>query len=251
MATAAASIIVQKISPSSSLSPSRHRFSSILSLRVPLSVRTTASPRRRRRSAGLRPRRRLTGGAEPLESSESEEATFDLAVKLFNRGEFYRCHDVLEEMWYSADEPVRTLLHGVLQCAVGFHHLLNQNHRGAMIQLGEGLCKLRKLGFKGGPFFQFEQDISAALEFVYQTQKELAACNDEFCITMDGSEESYQLLGSFAAGQQLYRLNLGSDAKTYILFSAPNHYSSEMPSRVKAPILGAKEEHLTQLLCIS
>lgn len=45
-----------------------------------------------------------------------------------------------------------------------------------MIQLGEGLCKLRKLGFKGGPFFQFEQDISAALEFVYQTQKELAAC---------------------------------------------------------------------------
>lgn len=134
MATAAASIIVQKISPS------RHRFSSLLSrapnskpssfsLRVPLSVRTTTSPRRRRRSAGLRPRRRLTGGAEPLESSESEEATFDLAVKFFNRGEFYRCHDVLEEMWYSADEPVRTLLHGVLQCAVGFHHLLNQVKR--------------------------------------------------------------------------------------------------------------------------
>lgn len=105
----------------------KERAKSILPLRVPLSVRTTTSPRRRRRrSAGLRPRRRLTGGAEPLESSESEEATFDLAVKFFNRGEFYRCHDVVEEMWYSADEPVRTLLHGVLQCAVGFHHLLNQ-----------------------------------------------------------------------------------------------------------------------------
>lgn len=45
-----------------------------------------------------------------------------------------------------------------------------------MIQLGEGLCKLRKLGFEEGPFLQFEQEISAALEFVYQTQKELAAC---------------------------------------------------------------------------
>jgi predicted metal-dependent hydrolase len=31
-------------------------------------------------------------------------------VKLFNRGEFYRCHDVLEDMWHSAEEPVRTLL---------------------------------------------------------------------------------------------------------------------------------------------
>jgi hypothetical protein len=45
-----------------------------------------------------------------------------------------------------------------------------------MIQLGEGLCKLRKLSFEGGPFLQFEQEVSAALEFVYQTQKELAAC---------------------------------------------------------------------------
>lgn len=142
MATAAASIIVQKISPSPS--PSRHRFSSILPLGVPLSVRTTTSPRRRRRSAGLRPRRRLTGGAEPLESSESEEATFDLAVKFFNRGEFYRCHDVVEEMWYSADEPVRTLLHGVLQCAVGFHHLLNQ------VKLNPQLFLLQFSSVQGG-----------------------------------------------------------------------------------------------------
>jgi hypothetical protein len=33
---------------------------------------------------------------------------------------------VVEELWYSADDPARTLLHGVLQCAVGFHHLFNQ-----------------------------------------------------------------------------------------------------------------------------
>jgi Domain of unknown function (DUF309) len=78
------------------------------------------------RSADLRPRHRLTGGAEPLESPDDEDATFDLAVKLFDLGEFYRCHDVLEDMWHSAEEPVRTLLHDVLQCSVGFHHLLNQ-----------------------------------------------------------------------------------------------------------------------------
>ena len=42
--------------------------------------------------------------------------------------------------------------------------------------LGEGLCKLRKMDFSGGPFHKFEKEISAVLDFIYQTQIELAAC---------------------------------------------------------------------------
>lgn len=53
---------------------------------------------------------------------------------------------------------------------------LAQNHKGAMMELGEGLCKLRKMEFRSGPFFTFEREISAVLDFVYQTQIELAAC---------------------------------------------------------------------------
>ena len=45
-----------------------------------------------------------------------------------------------------------------------------------MMELGEGLCKLRKMGFEDGPFLRFEEEISLALEFLYRTQKELAAC---------------------------------------------------------------------------
>lgn len=45
-----------------------------------------------------------------------------------------------------------------------------------MMELGEGLCKLRKMNFEGGPFLQFEQEISAVLDFIYQTQLEFAAC---------------------------------------------------------------------------
>ncbi|KAJ3681010.1 hypothetical protein LUZ60_015499 [Juncus effusus] len=229
---AAASILMRNLILTSKLSS------------LPFSGRAAAATTSiRRLSAGLRPQRRLTGGAEPTRSEDGdqdEDVSFELAVKLFNGGRYYKCHDVLEEMWYDAEEPVRTFLHGVLQCSVGFHHLLNQNHRGAMMELGEGLCKLRKLGFKDGPFLQFEQDISTALEFIYQTQKELAACNDKFCMTMDGSEKSYELLGSFAAGQKLYSLELSLDAEMYIMFSAPNHYSSERPSRVKVPKLDAK-----------
>ncbi|KAM3694120.1 hypothetical protein ACB098_07G034000 [Castanea mollissima] len=84
-----------------------------------------------------------------------------------------------------AQEPTRTLIHCILQCAVGFHHLFNQNHKGAMMELGEGLYKLRKMNFVSGPFHQFEQEISAVLDFIYQTQIELAACIDDLCLTMD------------------------------------------------------------------
>lgn len=51
-----------------------------------------------------------------------------------------------------------------------------QNHKGAMIELGEGLGKLRKMKFSSGPFLEFELEISATLDFIYQTQIELAAC---------------------------------------------------------------------------
>lgn len=44
------------------------------------------------------------------------------------------------------------------------------------MELGEGLCKLKKMNFKRGPFHQFEQDISQTLDFIYHTQIELAAC---------------------------------------------------------------------------
>ncbi|KAJ6795021.1 uncharacterized protein M6B38_348025 [Iris pallida] len=175
---------------------------------------------------------------------DEEDATFGLAVSLFNGGDYHRCHDVLEEMWSAAEEPARTLLHGILQCAVGLHHLFNQNHRGAMMELGEGLCKLRKMDFESGPFFRFEKEVSHVLEFLYQTQMELAACTDDICLAMDGSERSYQLLGSFAAGQRLYNLDIGADNVPCITFCPSHHYASEKPTRVRVPTLHATEENL-------
>lgn len=60
------------------------------------------------------------------EDEDEEEHNFDEAVTLFNGGEYYKCHDYLESLWHNAEEPSRTLIHGILQCAVGFHHLFNQ-----------------------------------------------------------------------------------------------------------------------------
>ncbi|MFQ6623118.1 hypothetical protein Gotur_001780 [Gossypium turneri] len=179
-------------------------------------------------------------------SSEEEDDnhSFDEAVSLFNQREYYKCHDLLEALWNKAEDPTRTLIHGILQCAVGFHHLFNQNHKGAMMELGEGLCKLRKMDFDSGPFYDFEQDISAVLNFIYNTQIELAACGDDLCVTMEQSERSYLLLGAYAAGQHLYHLEMDSDQVVYIVFcpQRPNgstaHTSAPSP-RVRLPILKA------------
>ncbi|KAJ4837354.1 hypothetical protein Tsubulata_008336 [Turnera subulata] len=181
------------------------------------------------------------------DDDNAEDCSFERAVALFNNREYYKCHDLLEALWIKAEEPSRTLFHGILQCAVGFHHLFNKNHKGAMMELGEGLCKLKKMNFESGPFHQFEREISATLEFIYQTQIELAACSNDLCLAMDQSERSYQLLGGYAAGQHLYSLqnDQKDDNVTYIVFSTPQpYYVSSEPPKVKLPTLSATEEHL-------
>uniref|UniRef100_A0A0E0QRI6 Uncharacterized protein n=1 Tax=Oryza rufipogon TaxID=4529 RepID=A0A0E0QRI6_ORYRU len=170
-----------------------------------------SSERRCRRLRLARRQQRAPPPPLRWESSEIICGSFDSAVALFNGGEFHARHDVVEELWYTADEPTRTLPAAprILQCAVGFHHLFNQthdraqtqNHRGAMMELGESLCKLRKLRLDDttSPFSRFEKEVAAALNFTYRTQKELAACTDDLYLTMDGSVTSHQLLGNFAA----------------------------------------------------
>ncbi|OMP06509.1 hypothetical protein COLO4_08087 [Corchorus olitorius] len=182
------------------------------------------------------------------DGEEEENCSFDEAVSLFNQREYYKCHDLLEALWHKAEEPTRTLIHGILQCAVGFHHLFNKNHRGAMMELGEGLCKLRKMNFKTGPFYDFEQDIAAVLDFIYNTQIELAACGDDICVTMEQSEKSYLLLGGYAAGQHVYHLQTDPNQAVYIVFCPQRSYGSAQDlvasPRVRLPILKAAEGHL-------
>lgn len=65
-------------------------------------------------------------------------------VEQFNQGEFYACHDTLEAVWIEAPNFEKNFYQGILQIAVSLYHLGNQNWRGAVILLGEGLNRLRK-----------------------------------------------------------------------------------------------------------
>ncbi len=70
------------------------------------------------------------------------ENLFFQGIKEFNQQEFYACHDTLEAIWMDAVEPNKTFYQGILQIAVGCYHLSNNNWKGAVILLGEGLKKL-------------------------------------------------------------------------------------------------------------
>ncbi|MGF1496437.1 MAG: DUF309 domain-containing protein [Elainellaceae cyanobacterium] len=65
-------------------------------------------------------------------------------VDQFNQGEFYACHDTLEEIWLTAMEPQKTFYQGILQIAVALYHLTNHNWRGSVTLLGDGLRRLRR-----------------------------------------------------------------------------------------------------------
>jgi predicted metal-dependent hydrolase len=79
---------------------------------------------------------------DSLEQSLMADPRFREAVRLFNAGEWYACHDGFEELWHETSGPLRPVLQGILQIAVAQLHLERGNRRGAMILTGEGLGRL-------------------------------------------------------------------------------------------------------------
>jgi uncharacterized protein len=73
---------------------------------------------------------------------EELPTSFWKGVREFQQGQFYECHDTLEALWIEAQEPDKTFFQGILQIAVACYHLGNQNWRGAVILLGEGIRRL-------------------------------------------------------------------------------------------------------------
>jgi uncharacterized protein len=73
---------------------------------------------------------------------EELPTSFWQGVREFQQGQFYECHDTLEALWIEAQEPNKTFFQGILQIAVACYHLGNQNRRGAVILLGEGIRRL-------------------------------------------------------------------------------------------------------------
>lgn len=73
--------------------------------------------------------RLATSCAEPLSDLAKE------GLELFNQGEFYKCHDALEEAWNLDKSPARNLYRGVLQVGIAYFQIERGNYRGAVKML--------------------------------------------------------------------------------------------------------------------
>jgi uncharacterized protein len=65
-------------------------------------------------------------------------------IEEFNKGEFYECHEYLEEAWMQEPRRVRFLYQGILQVGVGFYHQQNGNWRGATGLIRNGTLRLKE-----------------------------------------------------------------------------------------------------------
>jgi len=56
-------------------------------------------------------------------------------IELFNQGEYYKCHDALEEAWLAEKGAARDLYRGILQVGIALYQVQRENYRGAVKML--------------------------------------------------------------------------------------------------------------------
>jgi len=68
---------------------------------------------------------------------------FREAVDFFNAGHYFEAHEAWEDVWRSTGEgPLKRFLQGLIQAAVGLHHLHRRNTDGARSQLSKSIRNL-------------------------------------------------------------------------------------------------------------
>jgi predicted metal-dependent hydrolase len=67
------------------------------------------------------------------------DARFRQAIELFNRREFFDCHDVLEELWNETLGPEREFYQGMIHAAVALFHFGEGNLGGARKMYGSAV----------------------------------------------------------------------------------------------------------------
>ena len=77
-----------------------------------------------------------------LALNAEERNLYEKGVGEFNARLFFECHDTLEELWAGVRGPSRDFFQGLIQVAVGFHHIGNSNRVGAERLFGRALKRL-------------------------------------------------------------------------------------------------------------
>jgi predicted metal-dependent hydrolase len=79
------------------------------------------------------------------DDSDDIVVRFSEGIKKFNEGEFFECHDILEDIWFEIRGSSRNFYQGLIHLAVGFYHItVRENPKGALSQLNKGIKKLNE-----------------------------------------------------------------------------------------------------------
>jgi predicted metal-dependent hydrolase len=65
-------------------------------------------------------------------------------IFFFNEGRYFEAHEAWEDLWRPTRGPLRLYYQGLVQAAVGMHHLGRGNRNGAQAQISKSLAKLEQ-----------------------------------------------------------------------------------------------------------
>ena len=65
-------------------------------------------------------------------------------INFFNQSRYFEAHEAWEDLWRETRGPLRLFYQGLVQAAVGLHHLNKGNLNGARAQLVKSIAKLEQ-----------------------------------------------------------------------------------------------------------
>jgi predicted metal-dependent hydrolase len=88
----------------------------------------------------------LQGRIPPDPCQEPPPSGLAAGIEEFNRGEYFECHETLEELWMAETRPIRRFYQGILQIGVAFHHLRAGRYKPVIWLLERGSSYLHPFG---------------------------------------------------------------------------------------------------------
>ena len=100
------------------------------------------------------------------------------AADLFDARLFFEVHELLEPCWIRADGAPREALQGLIQIAVGFQHLVNDNIDGARMLLEEGSAKVDGKRLEGRDLAELARAVRGSLHVIAALGREASRTFD-------------------------------------------------------------------------
>jgi len=101
-------------------------------------------------------------------------AELQRGIEEFNGGDWFECHETLEELWVGEKGELRDFYQGLLQIAVALYHWRNGNLKGALHLLRKGSDCLRRVSAPCQGV-----DVARLIEDAGRVEEALAALGEE------------------------------------------------------------------------